>query len=403
MHRLVFFVVFAMLATCASVYASCPFTELTMTPSGLSLQPVANADGTRIAFTSSADPLGINPDGSFEVLILDIPSNTLIPLTNTDVSSASQSMDDTGTIVVYQSSADITGANRDGSFEIFMGNTATITTTQITQTPQDSTLPQISGDGQRLVFRSEADFAGTNPDGSREIFLLLLESQLMMQLSNDPSLNSTIPTISRDGSTVAFLSDGSLTGENPNNDRVLFVYPISTGILRQVSPDVPDGHLTLLSLSSDGTALTFHSGADVIGENPDGFTQIFLIDLTTDILTQVTHFAADATFPTLSPSGDTIVFTSEVNLGGNPEENFELFEYTRSTGWIRQLTSTASGIAQPLTFSGDGQTVFSAWNASVPGNPELNFELFSVAPCGLLGDGFESGDTAAWSNAVGLQ
>jgi hypothetical protein len=86
-------------------------------------RPSLNQDGSRIVFSTNSDPLGTNADGNFEIFLFDQAAG-LIQLTNTsggDNSFApSPSIDLEGRWVVFDFSADLTGGNPDGNFEIFV-------------------------------------------------------------------------------------------------------------------------------------------------------------------------------------------------------------------------------------------------------------------------------------------
>jgi len=62
--------------------------------------------------------------------------------------------------------------NPDGNREIYLFDTTTGITTQITfETAGDSRGASINADGTRIAFRSKADINGGNPEGNFEIYL----------------------------------------------------------------------------------------------------------------------------------------------------------------------------------------------------------------------------------------
>jgi hypothetical protein len=103
------------------------FTQLTNTTGGSTLFPATNAAGTRIAFESDRDVTPGSP------------------------------------------------GNADGNTEIFLFDTTTSTFTQLTNTPPQAGFanigPSINAAGTRVAFLTDANPAGANPDGNREIAL----------------------------------------------------------------------------------------------------------------------------------------------------------------------------------------------------------------------------------------
>jgi hypothetical protein len=85
--------------------------------------PSLNKDGSRIVFATTADPLGRNADGNFEIFLWD-RARGLHQLTETMGGDTSfprfPSIDPEGRYVVFSSNADPTGGNPDGNFEIFI-------------------------------------------------------------------------------------------------------------------------------------------------------------------------------------------------------------------------------------------------------------------------------------------
>lgn len=72
--------------------------------------------------------------------------------------SLGPSLSDDGSRLVFYSASNPTGGNADSNFEVFLYQRATGTTTQITSDARGigagSQLPELSGDGRRIVFQS---------------------------------------------------------------------------------------------------------------------------------------------------------------------------------------------------------------------------------------------------------
>ena len=152
------------------------------------------------------------------------------------------------------------------------------------------------------------------------------------------------------------------------------------------------------SLSGDGTRLAFGSSADLVGSNADGSAEVFSADLSTTppTIVQLTNGAevtASSVFPVLSDDGTTIVFTSNGDpLGTNTDGNVEVFGVDFDGSNLRQLTQTTSGTSGPffgatgtgltntlgLAISGDGSKVVIVSNAPLGTHNGSSQEVFVV-------------------------
>jgi Tol biopolymer transport system component len=96
-------------------------TQITSTNSATNFNAAISGDGTRIAFSSNADLTGGNPDHSFEIFEYDVLGNAFDQIT-----SAASGFSDTpsfsadGNLIAYISSSNLSGDNPDGNPEIFI-------------------------------------------------------------------------------------------------------------------------------------------------------------------------------------------------------------------------------------------------------------------------------------------
>jgi Tol biopolymer transport system component len=110
------------------------------------------------------------------------------------------------------------------------------------------------------------------------------------------------------------------------------------------------------AINAAGTRIAFVSAANLAGENPGLFAQIYLYDTGSNSFTQITDVNADnwcegcpsfahVNNPSISDDGTRIVFESNDDLtGDNADHNKELFLYRATTGQLAQITNTL-GIA----------------------------------------------------------
>ncbi len=302
------------------------YAQLTATTEGDSHHPSMTADGTRVAFSSSDD---------------------LVP-----------------------------GGNPNGNFEIFLWTQGTGFTQLTDTTGGGNRTPVISADGTRIAFSSSSNPMGTNADGNSEIFLWTSPSTIT-QLTNTTSGGNSAPSINADGTRIAFYSDRNVVpGGNPDGNFEIFLWTQGIGFTQLTN--TTGGNNFTPSISADGTRIAFYSGRNLTGENADGNFEIFL--WTGGVFTQLTDTAVKTNFtPSISADGTRVAFASANNLvpGGNEDQNFEIFLWTEGAGFT-QLTDTAEGQNSPPYISPDGTRIaFVSDHDLVPGsNVDGNEELF---------------------------
>jgi Tol biopolymer transport system component len=280
------------------------FTQLTDSPSGYgNFSPLITPDGQFVVFRAAYDYVGENADASFELFEVTVASGEIRQLTHnpggTGLSDPKISSD--GQYVVFTSNGDPLGANPDANFEIFRIARTNTALQQLTVTPppnlNDFGAP--NGDGTRVVFRSRYDFDGTNPNANIEIWLWDAIAGISAVTITDIAQASESPAIDAAGRFVAFISRYNFTGENPTGTLEIFVKDTAAGTFAQVTTSGPLLHLGPV-LAPDGTYLVFDSQRNPLGENPDTNREIFGYDIAADQLVQLTHTTGGASIPALS-------------------------------------------------------------------------------------------------------
>lgn len=150
--------------------------------------------------------------------------------------------------------------------------------------------PFISADGTKVAFRSLAsNLVADDTNGAVDIFVKDLPSGSVSLISTGAfgQANdwSRTPSISADGTKVAFTSNASnLVPNDLNGKSDIFVKNINSGVIVRVSSDATDGQAnddsTQPTISSDGTKVAFASRASnlVVGDTNNA-TDIFLAPL----------------------------------------------------------------------------------------------------------------------------
>ena len=350
--------------------------QVTTSTVGINNEPSLNGDGTRVAYWSTANTTGNNPDGNIEVylLISDTGGLSVTQITSSTGSilggfNLSPSIDRAGARVVFFSDRDLVGENPDQNFEIYYYDVNTAVLRQVTHTTKGfNILPSISGDGRYIAFASDRDFLGTNPDGNTEIFraqILPVGGITFTQVTNTAGGVNDQPRINDDGTRIAFVSDHNLdTVHSANGDNNREVFLANVG---------PSGPVTFTQLSDTTSGTTGEPSIDGVGQrvafvsnrtpvpaqpilNPSNLHEIYYADVdgsggmtVTRVTTSQVEIGNDQ--PTISGDGTRIGSISP-NVG-------QVRIYDTLLG--AELTATVGSALNP-SLSGDGTVVMYALN-----------------------------------------
>jgi uncharacterized repeat protein (TIGR01451 family) len=204
---------------------------------------------------------------------------------------------------------------------------------QITDSTQgDSFNVATSGNGQVVAFLSSADLVPwENDDGSVELFVARLDPaplQIVQVTHTTSGVSISHPSISHDGSRIAFLYDGNLVVAEFDPDE-LSVSPTPIQITN-AGPDITNAEP---ALSGDGKTIAFISDGELDPER-DNTTErnpeLYLATVDSPgTFIQVTLTGQDVTnaAPSINHLGTQVAFVSDGNLRpspGNPEGNQEV-------------------------------------------------------------------------------
>ena len=201
------------------------FTQITNTLAGDNEEPSVNADGTRVAFRSDANINGLNP-GAIRQIFLFSQGGGIVAITSEPAGeSESPSINADGTRIAFESTANINGGNADGNDEVFLFDTTTGIFTQITDEPfpRNSSDPSINADGTRIAFESTANINGGNPENNEEVYIFETTTAVITQITQTPSGNSDDASISADGLRIAFESFANINGDNPEHGIIRYM------------------------------------------------------------------------------------------------------------------------------------------------------------------------------------
>jgi len=185
------------------------------------------------------------------------------------------SLSEDGTVVAFYSDSDLLNEGRpDNAYEIWLYDEATMTYTRVTSAShanRDSVDPSLSGDGTVVAFESDSDLLNEGrPDNAFEIWLYDTSTMTYTRVSSASHSNrdSYTPNMSGDGTVVAFHSNSDLLNEGrPFNATEIWLYDTATMTCTRVtSASHANRYSRHPSLSGDGTVVAFHGNSDLLNE-----------------------------------------------------------------------------------------------------------------------------------------
>jgi Tol biopolymer transport system component len=260
-----------------------------------------------------------------------------------------------GTKIVFASDSDFLDQGiPDQQFEIWSFDTVTMKLTRLTRatdSARSSGAPSVSADGTRVAFVSDADFLGEGlPDGNSSIWLYdtrtMSYTRLATALDNWWEYRRTVgaPAISGDGSRVAFHSNSPLLGQDLRRySAEIWLYDTATMTLTRATTASQDYRSSVSpSLNGDGTRIAFYGNSDLLGQGlPYDQFEVWLYDTATTSITRITTSPnGDSTAPHISADGTRIVFNSSADLLDLGTKGFEVWLYDTVTLTYTRVTSS---------------------------------------------------------------
>ena len=348
-----------------------------LTPGGTlnSLNASVSNDGQRVVFYSASNLTGANADNNFEVFLYERGSNTLRQISNdaSGIFSGNQTaqISGDGSRIVYQHFAST--PNGSATFETLSYDIASNTTTALTP-PGMFQMSDISRDGTKIsvnvdnlglrIFDTTTGSFGAVQATSLMTHALSGDGNLLAYATfggglvlrdvaagttttivNEGGFQDLRPAISDDGTRLAFTSTRNLLGQNADGNAELFLYDVATASLRQLTNTL-GGNTRSASISGDGRRIAFSTFSDPLGLNADGNEEVFYYDLDDGLLTQATQTSGSQLFnfePALSADGRTLAFTSNRRAGGGGNGPMQIF--------MQDLPPLVQAVPEPPTLA----------------------------------------------------
>ena len=366
-------------------------------PNAGSVTAVALAGGaSRVAFVSNCDYLGENPDHLDQVFVVDLDGQNLRQLTHATAAMGIDSLaagfggvaiSDDGERVAFATDADLLGQNPEGNREIFAVNADGTGLRQLTSaTEGDSTAVQLSGNGQLVVFQSNADLVGGNGDRHDEIFAVNWDGTGLRQVTDTNALvgdpQAQAPSVTDDGNWIVFHSNHVQGFTNlDSNYEIWKIHPDGSGLDNLTSTAIDYGSFFPV-VSGDGTRVAFFSFNEFSGgHNPDDNAELHAMDMNGHGIVQLSDTVwGFSQAPDVAADGSWVVFASDANLlGQDGDRGGEIYAVRRDGSGLAQVTNLSSGGAGAPSVTGDGWTiVFTADSNATGDNLDLSTEVFLV-------------------------
>jgi uncharacterized protein (TIGR03437 family) len=280
-------------------------------------------------------------------------------LTNTSEQdlNLNPSLSDDGKTVVFESSSDLFGDGGGGPFHAVRSDLSTFL--EIAATRMVS--PALSSDGRIVAFASTEDLTGQNPDRNSEIFLYDGFGVKQLTHTQPRSIETRLtdgnfqPSISSDGRMIVYSSNGEIFltsgewlahGESPkisgDGSRVyykntdLFVIDLETRVTTRVASEIED-----FAVSRDGTRVVYSAQ-----------TQLFLFDGGIRQLTQLGARTNDVKLqPGISGDGKRVAFATRRRVTNASDGSVELYVIDLPTGQVQQVTNAPAAATSAVTSS----------------------------------------------------
>jgi Tol biopolymer transport system component len=315
---------------------------------GPSHRPVISADGTKVAFTSTASNLTGEGDRTrYQAYVRDLVANTTTLASvgaggPADIGVSEVALDQDGSRVAFGTyGTNLVAGDTNNAYDIFVRDLVAGTTVDASltnagaQLDGDSTEAALSADGTRVGFVSTASNTGEGAaPGKQHVYVrdLAAGTTTLVDRKADGSPAddwSRDLAMSADGNRFAFQSGAKLTAEAKDGDSDVFVRDLAAGttVMASGAEDGTEANRWAGTgdLSRDGTKVAFSTAATNLpaGSASDG--ALYERDLATGSLTVVSaHDGSDvpsnasASSASLNADGTCVTFSSRDSSLGSP-------------------------------------------------------------------------------------
>lgn len=260
---------------------------------GVTGQPSISADGSKVAFTSGTGALlAADTNAVDDIYMADMRAGGALALVSRSASGVQSTqavgrpaISADGRSIAFEGTAAasvLAQGDSDGFADVYVARPQERTIV-VASLPNggtdngDSSLPSISGDGSLVAFSSAAMLVPTDTGADRDAYVRDLDSGTTRRISGETISNA--PVISVNGARVAFA--GATTGGDADDANVaddVYVRTLATNALYRASrtasgaaPSQPSGRA---AISGSGSLASF-----TVAQSPGGITDAWLTDV----------------------------------------------------------------------------------------------------------------------------
>jgi len=245
-----------------------------------------SGDALWIAFNSNANQLGTNPDRLKQVFVIDVAQNLLRQLAyGTDGETRTPFISGNGSLIAFSSSHNLTGQNPNLVHQIFVVRNDGTGLRQLTFSNRKScSRPALDIEGRKVVFLFHANSPEDKTIGKgADIFSMNTDGTGTFRYTHVTDMDVQLrPHISPNGEVIAWESTADLAGRNGDLSREIYVVHTNKRDFKQITDSVayePRRARNVLCqrpyLNRSGSKVFFECTADLTGYNPDLWLQVF--------------------------------------------------------------------------------------------------------------------------------
>lgn len=273
---------------------------------GHSINPTISADGVHVAFESLATNLvDGDPDANSvsDVFVVDLATDLVERVSvstagaEADGESHEAAISADGSVVAFESAAtDLVASDTNAVVDVFVRDRSGSLTERASvsalgaQAAMESVLPSVSGDGSLVAYSSQAtNLVPGDTNGTEDVFVRDRDTDgvVLGSIATDGTQAdqpSSFVELSGDGTSIAFVSRATnLVPVDTNNSEDIFVRHLVLGETRRASVgsagQQPDFRSYEAAISSDGDAVAFDSVARNLLPSDTNFRRdVFVVD-----------------------------------------------------------------------------------------------------------------------------
>ncbi|WP_310832566.1 S-layer homology domain-containing protein [Paenibacillus pedocola] len=194
----------------------------------------------------------------------------------------------------------------------------------------DGEYVSISADGRYVAFDSDAKLVPQDMNEERDVYLYDREAngeklkRISVPLEEGLNTDSWAPSLSGDGSTIAFVSKAKLTsGEEYTGTEIVYIYHLADGTVKQIT------HGRSPSVSGDGRVVAFTTyRQDLVPGDSNGKDDIYVYDTGEDSFRRVSlqedgsEHTRDSRYPSISQDGAYVAYEVRRDSASDPAESY---------------------------------------------------------------------------------